>query len=262
MPKRKLKKFADLKLMPFVLEYPYDRLEREAFPFRGLWQSDFFRSPSPLTIELGCGGGEYTVDMAAHNPHGSYIGIDRKGARMWTGAQSTLKSGLSNVAFLRTDIDLINRFFAPREVAEIWITFPDPMMKKWRRRLVSSVYLAKYAQILSPDAVIHLKTDSPFLYQYTLSLLQVNGIRPLVETDDLYSDQAASLRASLPDVQTRYEKQWIARGLSIKYISFTLPAGQMTFCEPPEEPPHDDYRAFVEGSPLLEEAIAQAKKKL
>lgn len=261
MPKQKLRKFAELKEMDFVFQYPYAVLEREPFPYKGAWGEQVFETNQPITIELGCGGGEYTVALAETTPSGNFIGIDRKGARMWLGGKRTIEKGLKNVAFLRTDIDLINRFFAPEEVSNIWITFPDPMMQRTRRRLISSVYLEKYRQLLAPESVISLKTDSPFLYHYTLDLLGVNGIEPIAAREDLYASCEEALRATLPNVRTRYEEQWISRGMSIKFVAFTLPAGKSPFVEPPQEPPRDNYRSLCVGSALLKDLRKDTEPK-
>lgn len=255
MAKQKLRKFAEIGELSFVLQYPYHVLQQKGFPYKGGWAKHLFHNENPLTLELGCGGGEYTVDLARRFANRNYIGIDRKGARMWTGAMKVADEKLSNVYFLRTDIDLINHFFAPNEVDEIWITFPDPMMKKSRRRLLSSVYFEKYRQMLAPSGVIHLKTDSPFLFQYTLWLLEANHIEPLCYTDDLYGEKSAELLQSLPNVRTRYEEQWITRGKSIKYLRFMLPLHADAFVEPDEEPPFDDYHSLMPGSEKLKKEL-------
>ncbi len=261
MPKRKLRKFGELREMDFVLEYPYPVLEREGFPLKGQWSPDFFSNEHPLTIELGCGGGEYTVALAQRNKGTNFIGIDRKGARIWSGAKQVIASKLTNVAFLRTDINLITSFFAEEEVHDIWITFPDPMMQKRRRRLISSYYLSKYAQFLAHDGIIRLKTDSPFLYQYTLDLLRVNAITPLYYTNNLYNSRDEIMQAAIPEVRTKYEKQWIARGMDIKFIAFKL-NGKTTFVEPETEPPHDNYHSLCLGSQAYQQIIAEREGKI
>lgn len=261
MAKNKLRRFRELREIDFVLEYPYTKLQQEGFPFRGLWGKTFFRNDHPITLELGCGGGEYTIALAERMPKRSFIGVDRKGARIWQGATEALEKELQNVAFLRTDINLISSFFAPNEVNELWITFPDPMMHKRRRRLVSSFYFEKYRQILSPDGVIRLKTDSPFLYQYTLALLETNGISPLVETSDLYASSPEVLNLAIPDIQTRYEQQWLERGMTIKFVAFQLPRGTERFLEPLCEPPRDDYKSYSRGSQLYLESVRAAEQK-
>ncbi|MDE6636695.1 MAG: tRNA (guanosine(46)-N7)-methyltransferase TrmB, partial [Muribaculaceae bacterium] len=167
MGKNKLQKFSDMEKFGCVLQYPRHILINEGFPFKGKWNSEFFSRPNPITLELGCGKGEYTVGLAESNPDCNYIGVDIKGARMWKGAKSVEEKGMDNAAFLRTEIELISEFFSPDEVDEIWITFPDPQMQKARKRLTSSRFLSNYRKFLRPGGVVNLKTDSPFLYEYT-----------------------------------------------------------------------------------------------
>lgn len=246
MGKNKLAKFADLATYDCVLEYPYARLQEEGFPHRGSWRDTFFKQPeAPLIVELGCGRGEYTVALAQAYPQQLYIGIDRKGARLWAGAGMAHRAKMPNVAFVRTDINLLDRFFALHEVNEIWITFPDPQMSKTRARLVSSYAFKLYQRILAPGGMIHLKTDSNFLYQYSCLLLQHNGITPHLITDDLYGTDSSVLN-QIPNTQTAYEAQWLSRGKTIKYLSWQLPLEQ-AFVEPPEEPEHDDYHSQTRG---------------
>lgn len=257
MPKQKLRRFGEIKEMDFVLEYPYSVLEREDFPYKGKWREDFFQTPHPLVLELGCGGGEYTVALAEREPMASFVGVDRKGDRIWRGAKEVQEKRLRNVAFLRTDINIIDRFFEKEEVDALWITFPDPMMKKSRRRLISSYYFEKYRRFLKQEAMIRLKTDSPFLYQYTLDLLEVNSISPRYATNNLYNSPQEIQEAAIPDVRTRYEQQWLERGMSIKFIAFSLPLSEVSFKEPPNEPPRDDYRSLCRGSQKYQEEIAK-----
>lgn len=257
MPKQKLRKFGELKQMSFVLEYPYPKLVESGFPYKGSWAQQFFGGKKNITLELGCGGGEYTVALAERDSHTAYIGVDRKGARIWSGAKDVIQKGLTNVAFLRTDINLITSFFGTEEVDNLWITFPDPMMKKTRRRLLSSFYLEKYAQFLTPGGKIHLKTDSPFLYQYTLDLLRANAIDPICATEDLYGSTEELQKMAIPEVKTRYEKQWLARHMAIKFVVFSLPSGRRSFQEPENEPPIDNYRSLCVGSQKFQEIVNQ-----
>ena len=156
MGKNKLKKFGEMETFFNVFQYPYSRLKAEGFALRGKWNSEFFKNDNPIVLELGCGKGEYAVGLAKKYPDRNFIGVDIKGARMWTGARQSVDEGMTNVAFLRTNIELINEFFAPDEVAEIWITFPDPQMKKVNKRLTSVRFQNLYRQILRPDGFIHL----------------------------------------------------------------------------------------------------------
>lgn len=243
MGKNKLKKFADMETIDFVFQYPFSKLRESGFPLKGHWYEEFFGNSNPIVLELGCGKGEYTVGLARRFPDKNFIGVDIKGARMWTGASQARAEGLTNVAFLRTSIELIESFFAPGEVAEIWITFPDPQMKKVRKRLTSTRFMELYRKILTDGGSIHLKTDSPFLYRYTSLMTALNGFSVDADTDDLY---ASGLADDILDIKTHYERQWLERGLTIKYISFALPAeGELQ--EPDEEIEPDTYRSYSRG---------------
>ena len=213
MGKNKLKKFADMETIDFVFQYPFSRLQQDGFPLKGRWHSEFFGNDNPIVLELGCGKGEYTVGLARRFPDKDFIGIDIKGARMWTGASEARSEGLQNVAFVRTSIELIESFFAPGEIAEIWITFPDPQMKKVRKRLTSTRFMELYRKVLTDGGTIHLKTDSPFLYRYTKLMTSLNGLPVIADTDDLY---ASGTTGDILDIKTHYERQWRDRGLTIK----------------------------------------------
>ena len=226
-----------------VFQYPFARLQNESFPLRGKWNQEYFHNSNPIVLELGCGKGEYAVGLASRFPDKNYIGIDCKGARMWTGATQATTMGLCNVAFLRTDIELINSFFAENEVSEIWITFPDPQMKKVRKRLTGTRFLGLYRNILCDGGVVHLNTDSPFLYTYTHALAQGNNFVTDIDTDNLYSSDIVD---DILDIKTYYERQWLSRGLTIKYIKFHLPK-EGDLIEPDIEIEEDTYRSFSRG---------------
>ena len=194
-------------------------------------------------LELGCGKGEYAVGLARRFPGKNYIGVDIKGARMWTGAKAAVKEGISNVAFLRTNIELIDRFFEAGEVSEIWITFPDPQMKKVRKRLTSTRFLELYRNILVADGIVHLKTDSPFLYTYTDALVKLNELPTEINTADLYHSDVVD---DILEIKTFYEQQWLDRGLTIKYIKFHLDH-TTELKEPDIEIEEDTYRSFSRG---------------
>lgn len=164
MSKGKLAKFADLETYENVFQYPYSAMEQVEFGMRGHWHEQFFKNSNPIVLELGCGKGEYTVELAKRYPQMNFIGVDIKGARLWTGATQAIQAGLKNVAFLRTNIEIIDRFFGPDEVEEIWLTFSDPQMKNPRKRLTSTYFLQRYRHFLKGNGIIHLKTDSNFLY--------------------------------------------------------------------------------------------------
>ena len=214
---------------------------------RGKWRELYFHNNNPIVLELGCGRGEYTVGLAQRDPNKNYIGIDIKGARMWAGAKQAELAGIKNVAFLRTNIEMISNFFSPDEIDEIWITFPDPQMKKATKRLTSTYFMQRYRQLLRPDGIIHLKTDSPFLYTYTQAMVKENHYPILVDTDDLYSEEAVRTLGDKANearmLQTHYENQWLDRGLTIKYIVWQLPAGP-SYIEPEIEIEKDTYRSY------------------
>lgn len=242
MGKNKLKKFGEMETFPNVFQYPFATLKEKGFPMRGKW-SGFFGNNNPIVLELGCGKGEYAVGLARKFPERNFIGVDIKGARMWTGAKEAVTDGIGNVAFLRTSIELIASFFAVGEVSEIWITFPDPQMKKTNKRLTSTRFLKLYREILKADGLVHLKTDSPFLYTYTSELVRLNGFKTEANTDDLYHSGAAD---DILEIRTFYERQWLARGLTIKYICWHLDAST-ELQEPDLEIEHDTYRSFSRG---------------
>lgn len=240
MAKNKLQKFADMDTYNHVFQYPFAVLKERGFDMRGKWNEQFFHNDNPIVLELGCGKGEYAVGLARRYPNKNFIGVDIKGARMWSGASEALAEGIENVAFLRTHIELITHFFAPGEVSEIWITFPDPQMKKTRKRLTSTRMIELYREILAENGIIHLKSDSPFLYTYTRAMVQENRFPVLVDTDDLYN---SGIDDDILSIKTFYEQQWLERGKSIKYIKFVCEPRE-TLVEPDIEIELDDYRSF------------------
>lgn len=246
MSKNKLSKFADMAAYPHVFEAPFSALSEAGFGLKGRWHEGFFRNSRPIVLELGCGRGEYTVGLGRMFPEKNFIGVDIKGARMWTGATESLREGMGNVAFLRTNIEFIDRFFAPGEVAEIWLTFSDPQMKKVTKRLTSTHFLARYRRFLQDGGLVHVKTDSNFLFTYTDALVEANRLPVEFRTDDLYHTLAAEEAQDVKDIlgiRTYYESQWLVRGLTIKYLKFRLPqAGELR--EPDIEIELDDYRSY------------------
>lgn len=239
MGKNKLAKFAEIKALPNVVEVTFDELQQGNYTLKGCWSRQFFGNENPVVLELGCGKGEYTVGLAANFPEKNFIGIDIKGARIWTGARSAYDNGLKNAGFLRTYVEWLPAFFGEGEVSEIWITFPDPQMKKQRKRLTSTTLLAHYGKIMKPGGVIHLKTDSNFLFQYTRELVHLNGFEVEVETDDLYASSHAD---AIRGIKTYYEQQWLGRGIAIKYLRFVPRFDGLK--EPETEFEWDEYRSF------------------
>lgn len=244
MGKGKLAKFTDMDTYENVFQYPFSVIENVPFEMQGHWHEQYFHNDNPIVLELGCGKGEYTVGLAKRYPDMNFIGVDIKGARMWTGATQAIKEGIKNVAFLRTNIEIIDRFFAPNEVKEIWLTFSDPQMKNPRKRLTSTYFMNRYRHFLIDGGIIHLKTDSNFLFTYTTYMVEKNHLLVLLRTTDLYSECSENAEyAEAASIQTYYEQMWIDRGLNIKYMKFLLPhEGELV--EPDIEIPLDDYRSY------------------
>ena len=228
MGKGKLAKFADMAEYPHVFEYPYSQVADAPCEMKGNWNRDFFKNDHPIVLELGCGRGEYTVGLARRYPEKNFIGVDIKGARMWTGAKQAHEEGLANVAFLRTNIEIIDRFFAPGEVSEIWLTFSDPQMKKVTKRLTSTYFMERYRKFLVPNGLVHL------------CMIEANHFPVEFITDDLYH---SGLDDDILRIRTYYEQQWLDRGLNIKYIRFRLPQ-EGELIEPDVEIELDDYRSY------------------
>ena len=244
MSKGKLAKFADMERFENVFQYPYSVVDDVPFDMKGKWREMYFHNANPIVLELGCGKGEYTVELAKLYPEMNFIGVDIKGARMWTGAKKAIEEGQKNVAFLRTNIEIIDRFFAPDEVQEIWLTFSDPQMKNPRKRLTSTYFMQRYRRFLVDGGIIHLKTDSNFLFTYTSYMVDANRLPVLFRTEDLYHHEGIDAETrKILSIQTYYESMWIERGLNIKYQKFALPrTGELA--EPDVEIPLDDYRSY------------------
>lgn len=223
MGKDKLRKFAENLAFENLVQPEFDDIFHRDHPLKGRWASEFFGNGAPIVLELGCGKGEYTVALGASCVEKNHLGIDIKGARMWRGAKTATELGLKNVGFLRTRIEFIESFFAPGEVSEIWITFPDPQLKKGRekKRLTSPGFLAMYRGFLAPGGVVHLKTDSRELHDYTLDVIASEGLPILMASTDIYGE---SLDASVPSLQTKtaYERRFLSEGKPITYLRFGL----------------------------------------
>ncbi len=224
MGKDKLRKFRENLTFRCMIQPEFDEIFNKDYKLKGRWNSDFFGNSNPIVLELGCGKGEYTVELARRYPEKNFIGIDIKGARMWRGAKSATEEGLPNVAFLRTRIEFINSFFAQDEVNEIWLTFSDPRLKASHseKRLTSPSFLARYAKFLSPQGVVQLKTDSAHLHHYTRFVIEQNELTTSECIEDVYAlgDQTPELLK----IQTAYEKKFVAEGLPITYLAFSLGA--------------------------------------
>ena len=244
MGKGKLQKFAEMETFNNVFQYPFSAIDNVPFDMKGRWREMFFRNDNPIVLELGCGKGEYAVGLARMFPNVNFIGVDIKGARMWTGAKQALQEQLPNVAFLRTNIEIIDRFFGEDEVQEIWLTFSDPQMKNARKRLTSTYFLQRYRHFLNDKGLVHLKTDSNFLFTYTKEMALHNGLTPEVCTEDLYNDsQLDEATMNILNIRTYYESMWLERGLNIRYMKFRLPKdGELS--EPEVDIEFDNYRSY------------------
>jgi tRNA (guanine-N7-)-methyltransferase len=253
MSKKKLAKFADLNTFGHVIQLKYTELISKGLPLKGNWSCGFFNNNHPIVLELGCGKGEYTVGLAKLFPDKNFIGIDIKGSRMWSGAKGVNQYGLKNCGFIRTNIELLSHFFGPGEVSEIWITFPDPQMKKSKKRLTSIRFLNQYCEMLKPGGVVHLKTDSDFLYNYTLATIRENKFLLDVSTDDLYKSGMAD---DILSIRTSYEQQWLDRGKNIKYVKY-VPHNK-DIKEPEVEIEPDNYRSF--GRNMINRDNIETKK--
>jgi tRNA (guanine-N7-)-methyltransferase len=231
--KNKLAKFADMDNFSNVVQPSFEDAFHDNFKYKGNW-SGYFGNDNPITLELGCGKGEYTVALAEEHPGGNYIGIDIKGARIWRGAKTALEKKLQNVAFVRTRVDFIPSIFGPGEVDEIWITFPDPQLKKSRtkKRLTSPRFLNAYKALLKKDGIVHLKTDNQVLHEYTADLLTYNNCKILARTNDLYH---SDLEKETRGIRTFYENMFLEEGLPITYLKFQLNDGKKI-----EEKPGED----------------------
>lgn len=239
MGKNKLKKFNEMKGFRCVVEAPCYNPSAPDHELKGKWNDDFFASSAPIVLELGCGKGEYTVGLAKNDSSRNYLGIDIKGARIYSGAKYVEENGLVNAGFIRTQVEALPSFFSPGEVSELWITFPDPQLKKTNKRLTSTRFLGYYRRFMNADGIVNLKTDSPFLYEYTRRLVELNGLELIDSTDDLYASEGRALEK---EIKTFYEQQWLARGKKIKLLKFRLGDGPLAEPDVDDLEP-DDYRA-------------------
>ena len=227
MGKNKLFRFAENQVTEQVVQPTFEDLMKGGFPLKGRWNADLFKRDAPLVLELGCGRGEYTTGLAKLAPEKNYLGVDIKGARIWRGARTAREQGLANVGFLRTHVDHVLQCFGPHEASEIWLTFSDPQVKKSkaRKRLTSPLFLARYKQILQPGGIIHLKTDSPLLYHYTLEQIAAHKLPVLEQSDDVYADlvnRVSPEEQAVLNIRTYYEQMWLTEGRKIHYVRFAI----------------------------------------
>lgn len=220
--KNKLKRFKENETFNNVIQPTREEVVSGSFPYKGKWNSDFFKNNNPIVVELGCGKGEYTIGLAQRNPNVNYIGIDVKGARFWRGAKTSQEENLHNVAFIRTQIELITDIFAKNELDEIWITFPDPQIKykRTKHRMTNSDFLQLYKKILKPNGIVNLKTDSEFMHGYTLGLLHGEGHEVIYANHNVYKNEGAP--SEVIEIQTFYEKQYLEIDKAITYIKFKI----------------------------------------
>lgn len=221
MAKNKLKRFAAVKEFNHFFEPSFE----EEFELKGKWRSDFFKNDNPIILELGCGKGEYSVGLAKHFPERNFIGVDIKGSRMFVGAEEALDMGMTNVAFLRTRIDFIANYFGEGEVDEIWLTFSDPQPKKPRKRLSSTLFIDRYRKILKPGGLVHMKTDSDLLFEFTEEQINEHNYDCQELTWDLYGELPENIDSTTREIfhiKTHYEKLFTAKGATIKYCRFKI----------------------------------------
>ena len=271
----KLRKFAENETFTCLLQPdaslvldksgdPSKGLRLNDHPIKGRWNGEMFHNDHPIVLELGCGKGEYTIDLSRRFPECNYIGVDIKGARLWRGAKTATEQALPNVAFLRTRIEFIEAFFGPGEVSSIWLTFSDPQLKSENSRLTSPLFLERYRKFLKPGGVIHLKTDSRFLHEYSKAVALENGLTILASTTDLYNSRgvfppetASNLGAELFEVQTFYERMFLSQGYKITYLAFTIDH------EGPYRHPSDfdsDYWRSIEGPRRFSHAPSSSQR--
>ena len=230
MGKGKARKFDEMKTFKNVFQPPIEEIFRKDFKLKNKWAGAYFNNDNPVILELGCGKGEYTVGLAGLFPEKNFIGIDIKGARIWAGARQAHREHIPNVAFVRTRIEFLTSFFGKDEVDEIWLTFPDPQLKKRKnkKRLTGSRFLNLYREFLKNMGLIHLKTDNAVLFNYTMELVKKNELPLVFASEDLYGDKKDDM---VFGIHTFYEKQFIEEGLNIHYLKFKLP-GNKVITEP------------------------------
>jgi len=239
----KLKKFQQMSTFPHVIQADFNDIFKKNFYLKGKWNELFFKNDNPIVLELGCGKGEYSVALARNNPNKNYIGMDIKGARMFTGALQSFQEGLKNVAFIRTHIEMADSFFSTNEISEIWLTFPDPQMSKTRKRLTSTKFLNIYSKFLKSGGQIHLKTDSNFQFTYTMALIGENKFKILEKYDDVHAQISDH---NTLKIKTYYEERFMTHNIKIKYCRF-IPDFSNSLHEPVIEIERDIYHNSGRG---------------
>ena len=220
--KNKLKRFKENETFSNVIQPSREDVLNNTLMLKGTWNRKFFKNENPIVLELGCGKGEYSVNLATMFPEKNFLGIDIKGARFWRGAKTALAEKINNVGFLRTQIELVDCIFDKNEVDEIWITFPDPQIKykRTKHRMTNPDFLNKYKKILKPNGMVHLKTDSEYMHGYTLGLLEGLGLTIEYAHHDVYGTTNAPKEVT--DIQTYYESQYLAINKKITYLRFNF----------------------------------------
>lgn len=237
MGKNKLKRFEETKGFENVIQPEYENLLDDNVEIKGNWGKSLFNNDKPIVLELGCGKGEYSVGLARRNPDVNYVGVDIKGARLWRGAKDSNELGMKNVGFLRIRIDYINSCFAENEVDQIWCTFSDPQLghrKSIKKRLTSPRFLSRYQKLLKDGGKVHLKTDDPVLYAYTLDVVKHNNLNLIHNIPDVYDGDYSDI---VPQIVTYYESKWLKEGRTIRYVCFQLPKEKEL-----QEPPINEER--------------------
>lgn len=229
MGQNKLERFAELNEFDNVFQPAFDDTFRKDWVYKGKWHKEIFKNDNPIVLELGCGKGEYTVGLGKRYPDKNFIGIDIKGNRMWVGAKEALENNMNNIRFLRTRIEIIESFFAENEISEIWITFPDPQLKRGKKRLTSARFLNAYKTFLKKDGIVHLKSDNRELHDFTGEIAKLNSLDIKAKETDLYN---SDIDSDILAIKTYYEQQYLNQGLPITYIQFSL-NGEKELINPP-----------------------------
>ncbi|NOZ34476.1 MAG: tRNA (guanosine(46)-N7)-methyltransferase TrmB [Chlorobi bacterium] len=219
MGKNKLKRFKENETFKHLFQPSPKKMLTNNFFLKGKWNSDFFNNNNPIILEVGCGKGEYTVNLARKNTDKNYIGIDIKGPRLWRGSKTVHEEELKNVAFIRNKVEFLTSFFTENEISEIWITFPDPQIKKIKKRLTSARFLENYSKILVSNGIIHLKTDSTLMHEFTKEIIKLNNLETVFSTNNLYSSE---ISGEVKEIKTFYEQKFLDEGLKITYLKFKL----------------------------------------